>query len=829
MRLFATLLLACTVQGLVAQNVGIGTATPNASAKLEIVDANRGFLFPRVSLTATNVAAPVTAPANWLVVFNTVTAGTGATAVTPGLYYWDNTALLWVRIQTSNDAWQLKGNAGTNPTNNFIGTTDAQDVVMRANNTERFRLLNTGGAVINYPDNVAGANYGLRINSTYGLYVNANNQTTANGSAPAVYIEKNSTLTNVRYPHLRLDDTRSGSQSLSLWADDAAKGYINTYNASTNTSAGSLILQQGASSLVGIGNTSPAYKLDVAAGGMRNEGVLHTGKTGSNLRQHLGIANYSECVGLIAYSSFLIQTTIPYTNGADMPMLRVWGTAYFEGTLDLSLVWYVWTGVFNTYNYTNSGTWQPSRIRLANVGGFVAIEIEDSDGLYCPKFTLDAFDQAPDAYHDGWTITQANLPATATNIVTVTQGTVGNVNAKAWLQDGNTNSSLKSIGTKDNFSLPFITNNTEKMRLTTAGKLGVGTNNPMGMVTVQEEYLGQTIGVFAGGTLPGFVHYNDTDWVGISTIDRDGITGGNDKDGMIYWGDDANDNLRFSKMVYSATGGGGHTRTDYMFMDGNTGNIGINNNTPTARLDVISNNNGVLAARGGHFGDESQIRALGTNGSWNAGYSFAATNTTNRASINMAVANGDMFFNTGGATPSERMRILNNGNVGIGTTTPTAKLDIAGAVKITDGTQGVGRKLTSDATGQASWQPAPSDNVSSDVTLALAAGTATTLATNYTTLQKGVYMVYFYNCLASASANYYINANVQASAGAITVPNGGFVWDFSQSKYYTSTPFVMKIQSATANVRGIVQHQTAGTVTEGAGSCSTFTFVRIAD
>jgi len=42
-------------------------------------------------------------------------------------------------------------------------------------------------------------------------------------------------------------------------------------------------------------------------------------------------------------------------------------------------------------------------------------------------------------------------------------------------------------------------------------------------------------------------------------------------------------------------------------------------------------------------------------------------------------------------------------NVGIGTTTPEAKLDIIGSVKISDGTQGQGKILTSDENGVASW------------------------------------------------------------------------------------------------------------------------------
>ena len=43
-------------------------------------------------------------------------------------------------------------------------------------------------------------------------------------------------------------------------------------------------------------------------------------------------------------------------------------------------------------------------------------------------------------------------------------------------------------------------------------------------------------------------------------------------------------------------------------------------------------------------------------------------------------------------------------NVGIGTSSPGAKLEIAGDIKIVDGSQGVGKVLTSDAAGLASWQ-----------------------------------------------------------------------------------------------------------------------------
>ncbi|MEK7113205.1 MAG: tail fiber domain-containing protein, partial [Patescibacteria group bacterium] len=44
-----------------------------------------------------------------------------------------------------------------------------------------------------------------------------------------------------------------------------------------------------------------------------------------------------------------------------------------------------------------------------------------------------------------------------------------------------------------------------------------------------------------------------------------------------------------------------------------------------------------------------------------------------------------------------------NGNIGIGTGTPTAKLDLVGQIKISGGNPGVGKVLTSDVNGLASW------------------------------------------------------------------------------------------------------------------------------
>lgn len=79
---------------LVAQNAGISSTAiiPDASSMLEIRSANTGLLIPRVALSATSSASPVTAPALSLLVFNTASVSD----VSPGYYYWDGSK--WVRM-----------------------------------------------------------------------------------------------------------------------------------------------------------------------------------------------------------------------------------------------------------------------------------------------------------------------------------------------------------------------------------------------------------------------------------------------------------------------------------------------------------------------------------------------------------------------------------------------------------------------------------------------------------------------------------------------------------------------------------------------------------
>ncbi|MDI9575009.1 MAG: hypothetical protein QM292_01060 [Bacteroidota bacterium] len=90
-----------------AQNAGIGSSsfTPDASAGLEIRFTDKGLLIPRVALTSTSSASPITSPATSLLVYNTATAGD----VTPGFYYWNGSA--WVRFASGSSVINGSGTA----------------------------------------------------------------------------------------------------------------------------------------------------------------------------------------------------------------------------------------------------------------------------------------------------------------------------------------------------------------------------------------------------------------------------------------------------------------------------------------------------------------------------------------------------------------------------------------------------------------------------------------------------------------------------------------------------------------------------------------------
>jgi hypothetical protein len=86
---------------------GIGTTTPNASAKLDVYATNKGFLPPRVTLTSATDVTTITAPATGLLVYNT---GNNA-GLAAGYYYWNGA--VWTTIATAGGSGSVAAEYGS--------------------------------------------------------------------------------------------------------------------------------------------------------------------------------------------------------------------------------------------------------------------------------------------------------------------------------------------------------------------------------------------------------------------------------------------------------------------------------------------------------------------------------------------------------------------------------------------------------------------------------------------------------------------------------------------------------------------------------------------
>jgi hypothetical protein len=135
---------------------GIGTTTPDASAKLDVSSTNKGFLPPRIALTALNSASPVTSPATGLLIFNSATAGSIPNQVTPGYYYWDGVNAKWVRLEDKADNLgnhtatinvKLNGNYLSNDGGSEGISVDNSGNVGLGTNTPTARLNIAGGGI----------------------------------------------------------------------------------------------------------------------------------------------------------------------------------------------------------------------------------------------------------------------------------------------------------------------------------------------------------------------------------------------------------------------------------------------------------------------------------------------------------------------------------------------------------------------------------------------------------------------------------------------------------------------------------------------------------
>lgn len=223
-----------------AQNVGIGTPSPDTSAQLDVTSTSRGLLIPRM------VSAGVTAigtPAKGLMVYdssrNQLLINTGSASAP----YWQN-------IEATG-AWSLTGNTSINRSTQFLGTTDFNPLVFRTNGIF--------SGEIDY----------LNQNTFFGYQCGLNNTAYGNSAMGANSMMSNTTGNeNAAFGAASLQQNTTGSYNTALGFGSLQANVAGQYNTAVglgalstatspnySTAAGEQALQNSS----GIGNTAAGY------------------------------------------------------------------------------------------------------------------------------------------------------------------------------------------------------------------------------------------------------------------------------------------------------------------------------------------------------------------------------------------------------------------------------------------------------------------------------------------------------------------------------------------------------------------------------------------
>ena len=394
---------------------GTNQSTLDVNAALEVESTSKGVLLPRLTTAQQNA---MSAPSDGMVIYNT-----------------DSTCFVLRRggvwrslcAGLNSTAWTLVGNGGTSPTTNFLGTTDAQNLLIKADNKTRITVRAADNFAIfldNYPITAGGHS---DVVST--LNFRTNNLQAANGA-------------RVHFNSLVLAPTgATGTQQISF--NQADLQTAGAFNALRNV-ASSLLINNGA--------TLTDFTHFYADGTISN----------STIANYYGLRINPTIAGGTITNGFGIDVATPST-ATNYTGVRV-------GSIAASLVG-------TRYAFLYNSTVNPVAINaLGNVG----------IGTGTPQYKLDIDAQTGNVGNPA-RLLGLNAGATADSIVSSNAGvlrrlSISQVIANAWNINGNgsTDAATNFIGTTDIQDLVIKANNTEGVRVKTNGNVGIGTTLKVG-------------------------------------------------------------------------------------------------------------------------------------------------------------------------------------------------------------------------------------------------------------------------------------------------------------------------------------------------------------
>jgi hypothetical protein len=257
-------------------------------------------------------------------------------------------------------------------------------------------------------------------------------------------------------------------------------------------------------------------------------------------------------------------------------------------------------------------------------------------------------------------------------------GSLGAVGTPSFTFTGDTNTGMYSPAAD---TLAFVEGGVEVIRINSSGNVGIGTTSPSDRLVLSTNVSsvineirfggvnGRTLSAYSGGSLANF------DFQAVQTYFNSDFLIPDTK--IIRTANGNNGNLRLSTNNLAA----------YVQVESNLrvdGNTGLGTSAPVERLDVIGGLNLRSAAgnNGTAYGIELRTSSnlpridFVNNGVYVGQFS---SDSTNMIFKNNLQTTGDIQFETratGESVTSSKLIILNSGNVGIGTVTPGAQLEV---------------------------------------------------------------------------------------------------------------------------------------------------------